>query len=130
MESILLRKSCTVDVICLNSLTCQYTVDEIWDSIYAQKFKSSLYTILCDHCDSIDCILEKRCVKFLWNLFNSDNVLFSRIFRYSMHNSDTTIGENVRYFMYKYKIVYDDWFNDLSNILNTIDSHFQNITVG
>ena len=21
-----------------------------------------------------------------------------------MHNSDTTIGENVRYFMYKYKI--------------------------
>ena len=27
-----------------------------------------------------------------------------------MHNSDTTIGENVRYFMYKYKIVYNDWF--------------------
>ena len=29
-----------------------------------------------------------------------------------MHNSDTTIGENVRYFMYN----------------NTIDSHFQNTT--
>ena len=43
-----------------------------------------------------------------------------------MHNSDTTIGENVRYFMYKYKIVYDDWFNDLSNIFNTIDSHIRN----
>ena len=38
------------------------------------------------------------------------------------------IGENVRYFMYKYKIVYDDWFNDLSNIFNTIDSHIQNTT--
>ena len=37
-----------------------------------------------------------------------------------MHNSDTTIGENVRYFMYKYKIVYDDWFNDLSNIFNQL----------
>ena len=38
-----------------------------------------------------------------------------------MLNSDTTIGENVRYFMYKYKIVYyDDWFNDLSNIFNII----------
>ena len=35
-----------------------------------------------------------------------------------MHNSDTTIGENIRYFMYKYKIVYDDWFNDISNIFN------------
>ena len=45
-----------------------------------------------------------------------------------MHNSDTTIGENVRYFMYKYKILYDDWFNDLSNIFNTIDSHIQNTT--
>ena len=45
-----------------------------------------------------------------------------------MHNSDTTIGEIVRYFMYKYKIVYDDWFNDLSNIFNTIDSHIQNTT--
>ena len=33
-----------------------------------------------------------------------------------MHSSDTTIGENVRYFMYKYKIVYIHWFNDLSNI--------------
>ena len=50
---------------------------------------------LINKCDSINCILEKRCVKFLWNLFNSDNVLFSRIIRYSMHNSDTTIGENV-----------------------------------
>ena len=33
---------------------------------------------------------------------------FSRIIRYSMHNSDTTIGEKDRHSMYKYKIVYDD----------------------
>ena len=39
-----------------------------------------------------------------------------------MHNSDITIGENVRCFMYKYKIAYDDWFNDLSNIFNKIDN--------
>ena len=43
-----------------------------------------------------------------------------------MHNSDTTIGENVRYFMYKYKIVYDDWFNDLSNIFKRIDNQIKN----
>ena len=66
--------------------------------------------------------------KILWNLFNSDNLLFSRIIRYSMHNSDTTICENVRYFMYKYKIVLDDWFNDLSNIFNRIDNQIQNTT--
>ena len=43
-----------------------------------------------------------------------------------MHNSDTTIGENVRYFMYRYKIVYDDWFNDLFNIFNRIDNQIKN----
>ena len=36
---------------------------------------------LINNCDSIDCKLEKRCVNFLWTLFNSDNVLFSRIIR-------------------------------------------------
>ena len=45
-----------------------------------------------------------------------------------MHNSDTTIGENVRYFMYKYKIVYEDWFKDLSNIFNRIDNQIKNTT--
>ena len=78
---------------------------------------------LVKNCVSIECILEKRCVNFLWNLFNSDNTLFSRIIRYSMHNSDTTIGENVKCFMYKYKIVYDDRLNNLSNIFNRIDNH-------
>ena len=45
-----------------------------------------------------------------------------------MHNSDTTIGENVRYFMYTYKIVYNDWFNNLSNIYNRNDNQIQLIT--
>ena len=40
----------------------------------------------------------------------------------------TPLFENVRYFMYKYKIVYNDWFNDLSNIYNRIDNQFQLIT--
>ena len=31
----------------------------------------------------------------------------------------------VKYFMYKNKIVYDDWFNDLSNIFNRIDNQSQ-----
>ena len=43
-----------------------------------------------------------------------------------MHNSDTTIGENVRYFMYEYMIVYDDWFNDISNIFKRIDNQIKN----
>ena len=34
----------------------------------------------------------------------------------------------LRYCMYKYKIVLDDWFNDLSNIFNRIDNQIQNTT--
>ena len=74
-----------------------------WRKIVIQLWKIP-YSIdnsldhLINNCASIDCILEKRCVLFLWNLFNSDNVLFIRIIRYSMHNNDTTISENVRYF--------------------------------
>ena len=45
-----------------------------------------------------------------------------------MHNSDTTIGENVRYFVYKYKIVYNDWFNDFFHIFNRTDNQIQLIT--
>ena len=30
--------------------------------------------------------------------------------------------------MYKYKIVYDDWFDDLSNIFNRIDNEIKNTT--
>ena len=45
-----------------------------------------------------------------------------------MHNSDTTICENVRYFLYKYKIVYNHWFNDRSNIFKKIDNEIRLIT--
>ena len=45
-----------------------------------------------------------------------------------MHNSDTTIGENARYFIYKYKIVYNDWSNDLSRIFKIINNQIQLIT--
>ena len=77
---------------------------------------------LINKCDPIVSILEKRCAKLLWNLFNSDNVLFSRICRYSVYNSDTTMGENIRYFMYKYNISYNDWYGNLSNIYVKIDT--------
>ena len=64
---------------------------------------------LINKCDPIVSILEKRRAIFLWNLFNSDNVLVSRSCRYSVYNSDTTMGENIRYFRNKYNILYNDW---------------------
>ena len=92
-------------------------VRRLWKIPYRPRTHNSLVHLI-NKCDFLNCILEKRCVNFSWNLFNSDNVLFSRIIRYSMHNSDTTIGENVRYFI----------INNLSNIYNRIDNQIQLIT--
>ena len=58
---------------------------------YPTEHNDLVYLI--NKCDPIVSILEKRCARFSWNLFNSDNVLFSRICRYSVCNSDTTMGE-------------------------------------
>ena len=61
-------------------------------------------------------------------MFNSDNVFFKRVCRYSVCNCDTTMGENVRYFMYKYNLLNSDWYGDLSKIYLKIDAHVHCIT--
>ena len=38
------------------------------------------------------------------------------------------MGENMRYFMYKYNLMYDDWYSDLNNIYIKIETHVHNIT--
>ena len=52
----------------------------------------------------------------------------SRICKYSMCNTDSTIGENIRYFIYKYDLMYDDWFRDLNRIYVKLDAHVHSIT--
>ena len=38
------------------------------------------------------------------------------------------MGENIRYFMYKYNTSYNDWYGNLSNIYVKIDKHVRSIT--
>ena len=47
----------------------------------------------------IDITLEKRCIKYLWNVINSNCKLYRNIVNLSLNNVSTTIGENLRYFM-------------------------------
>ena len=48
------------------------------------------------NCHPIEVILEKRCIKFVWSLFNSNYALYSNILRLSLQNDNLTMGENVR----------------------------------
>ena len=52
----------------------------------------------------IDTTLETLFIKYLWNLINSNCKLQNNIVKLSLNNVSTTIGENMRYFMYKPKI--------------------------
>ena len=68
----------------------------------------------------IDVLLEKRCMKFIWNLLNSDYKMHARIAKYSLNNCDTSIGEN---FIYKYKLSYKDWYSPFCNINKAINNY-------
>ena len=82
------------------------------------------YIILINHiiqCYPIDIILEKICIQFIWGLMNSEPRLFNNIIKFSLFNMSTTIGENIKYFMYKYNIATSDWYNSFSYISKKID---------
>ena len=44
-----------------------------------------------------------------------------------MDNMYSTIGENMRYFMYKYKFSTNDWYRPLSFLNNKIDTYVNSI---
>ena len=58
--------------------------------------------------------MEKYCIKFIWNLLNSNNILFNRTVKHSLSMSSTTLGENIRYFMFKYGIYMCEWYGPIS----------------
>ena len=45
-----------------------------------------------------------------------------------MCNTDSIRGENKIYFIYKYDLLYDDWFRDLNRIDVKLDAHVHSIT--
>ena len=75
------------------------------------------------NCHPIEVILEKRCIKFVWSLFNSNYALYSNILRLSLQNGNSTMGENVRYLMHKYGIVNSDWSQNINILYSKIESY-------
>ena len=71
----------------------------------------------------IDVVLEKRCIKCIWNLINSGCKLHADIVILSMDNMYSTIGENMRYFIYQYNFSTNDWYRPLSFLNDKIDTY-------
>ena len=72
-------------------------------------------------CLPIDVTLEKRSIKYIWNLINGENKLYYSVVKLSFYNNSTTLGENIRYFMYKYKIYDYEWYDSINVIFKKID---------
>ena len=79
-------------------------------------------------CDPIDNIMEKRCIKFICNLMNSDTILFNRTVKHSLSMSSTTLGENIRYCMFKYGIYMSECYGPLSVRYGENQKHLLNET--
>ena len=74
-------------------------------------------------CLPIEVTLEKRCIKYIWNLINSENKIRGSIVKLSLCNNSTTLGESIHYFMYKYKIYDYEWDESINAIFKKIDSY-------
>ena len=72
--------------------------------------------------DSVNAVICKD-IKFIWGLMNSEHSLFNNIIKFSLFIMATTIGENIKYFMYKYNIDMSDWYNSFSYIDKKIDDY-------
>ena len=93
------------------------TIRRIWR---IDKRTHNLLIHAINNCLPISLLLEKRCIKFIWNLFNSPYAIHKSVVNGSFHNKGSTISENIRYFMYKYDINMYDWGKPLNIVMEKV----------
>ena len=59
---------------------------------------------------------------------NSDTILFNRTVKHSLSMSSTILGDNMRYFMFKYGIYMSEWYGALSVLYGETQRHILNET--
>ena len=74
--------------------TWRKAIRRVWKIPY--RTHNKLVHLINKSC-SINTVFEKRSIKFIWTLINSQNQLYNRIVKYSLYNCTSIIGENVRY---------------------------------
>ena len=77
------------------------TIRKIWR---LDKRTHNVLINLINRCLPINLILEKKCIKFIWYLYNISYELHKTIDTNCFYNKGFTLAENIRYLMYKYDI--------------------------
>ena len=114
-----------------NSVNCIYVawrkaIRKIWKIPNISHCRLLPYINDCNHIDSI---LERRCILFLYNIFNGENQLYVSMIKYSLTNCDSTLGENIRYLMHKYEFDMHQWHGSITSLFNKIDLYITSHTV-
>ena len=66
-------------------------------------------------------ILEKRCIKYIWHLYNSSHELHKTIVKHCFYNNKgSTLAENIRNRIYKYDIAINDWHQSLNYVIKKV----------
>ena len=88
------------------------TIRRIWR---IDKRTHNVLTSLINRCVPINLMLEKRCIKSIWK-FSTAHMNYIKLYQLSVfYNQGSTLTENIRYFMYKYNMLIDDWHRPLSS---------------
>ena len=76
------------------------------------------------NCLPLYVILEKRLLKFIWSIINSENRI---VFKFALNNRRSVLGKNFRYLTFKYTIKCSSWYKYWSYI-NSCISDFVSIS--
>ena len=109
------------------------TLSVLFDYYYMSLYGSQLFKFYDKN--SLNCIYSrmeednKKNLEVLYNIFNSGNQLYTLMIKYSLTNCDSTLGENIRYLMHKYKFDMHQWYGSITSLFNKIDMYITSHTV-
>ena len=77
----------------------------------------------------IDVMLEQRCIKFIWTLLHSPNIIVKSVMRPAIRYGYSTLGEHFRYLCYKYDLSPTLWISPLCNVYKCINDYVTDFIV-
>ena len=61
-------------------------------------------------------MLEQRCIKFIWTLLHSPDIIVKYVMGSAIRNGVSALGENLRYLSYKYDLSPTSWISPLCKV--------------
>ena len=87
-----------------------------------EKYHSEHIATFCiNDTPPIGVMFAQRCIKFIWILLHSPNIIVKYVMRSAIRNGYSTLGENFRYLSYKYNLSLTLWISPLCNIYKCIN---------